>query len=92
MLEIFKFYVVTIKDMLERLWGGFQLTDNVNYLQFFVASWLVIVFISLLRFRVSSGGFEAFKQYSRDRKEGSSLGSSSDSNENDRTSKRYDLS
>ncbi len=65
MLEIFKFYADLIGQLLSKIWGSFQITDKVNYLQFFVAILIVITFIKLLKFQFEDHGINAIKRYHR---------------------------
>ena len=71
MLEIFKFYINLISKLITELWGKFKITDNVNYLSFFIASIVLVVFISILKLSIASNGINIYKQYkaSQDKKE-----------------------
>lgn len=71
MLEIFKFYINLISKLIAELWGNFKITDNVNYLSFFIASIVLVVFISILKISIASNGINTYKQYkaSQDKKE-----------------------
>mgnify|MGYP004552585949 FL=1 len=71
MLEIFKFYINLISKLIAELWGNFKITDNVNYLSFFIASIVLVVFISILKLSIASNGINTYKQYkaSQDKKE-----------------------
>ena len=65
LLDVIKFYFDLIGDLISQLWGNFQLTENVNFLQFFVAIIIILSFISVLRFGFGSNGISEFKQFSR---------------------------
>ena len=67
MLDVIKFYFDLIGDLISQLWGNFQLTENVNFLQFFVAIIIILSFISVLRFGFGSNGISEFKQFSRNK-------------------------
>ena len=67
MLDVIKFYFDLIGNLMSEIWGNFQLTSNVNYLQFFIAVILLLTFISVLKFGFGSNGISEFKQYSRNR-------------------------
>ena len=67
LLDVIKFYFDLIGDLISKLWGNFQLTENVNFLQFFVAIIIILSFISVLRFGFGSNGISEFKQFSRNK-------------------------
>ncbi|HIS38809.1 MAG TPA: hypothetical protein IAB45_04785 [Candidatus Onthousia faecavium] len=67
MLDVIKFYFDLIGELISQLWGNFQLTENVNFLQFFVAIIIILTFISVLRFGFGSNGISEFKQFSRNK-------------------------
>ena len=67
LLDVIKFYFDLIGDLISQLWGNFQLTENVNFLQFFVAIIIILSFISVLRFGFGSNGISEFKQFSRNK-------------------------
>ena len=69
MLDVIKFYFELIGNLMSQIWGNFQLTSNVNYLQFFMAVIIIISFIAVLRFGFGSNGISEFKQYSRNKAE-----------------------
>lgn len=69
MLDVIKFYFDLIGNLMSQIWGNFQLTSNVNYLQFFIAVVIIISFIAVLRFGFGSNGISEFKQYSRNKAE-----------------------
>ena len=69
MLDVIKFYFDLIGNLMSQIWGNFQLTSNVNYLQFFIAVVIIISFIAVLRFGFGSNGISEFKQYSRNKSE-----------------------
>lgn len=67
LLDVIKFYFDLIGELISQLWGNFQLTENVNFLQFFVAIIIILTFISVLRFGFGSNGISEFKQFSRNK-------------------------
>lgn len=69
MLDVIKFYFELIGNLMSQIWGNFQLTPKVNYLQFFMAVIIIISFIAVLRFGFGSNGISEFKQYSRNKAE-----------------------
>ena len=67
MLDVIKFYFDLIGKLMSDIWGSFQITENVNFLQFFIAVVIIISFIAVLRFGFGSNGISEFKQYSRNK-------------------------
>ena len=67
MLDVIKFYFDLIAKLMSDIWGSFQITENVNFLQFFIAIIIIISFIAVLRFGFGSNGISEFKQYSRNK-------------------------
>lgn len=67
MLDVIKFYFDLIGKLMSDIWGSFQITENVNFLQFFIAIIIIISFIAVLRFGFGSNGISEFKQYSRNK-------------------------
>lgn len=68
MLDVIKFYFELIGNLISEIWGNFHISDNVSYLQFFIAIIIIISFIALLRFGFGSNGISEFKQFSNSRK------------------------
>lgn len=67
MLDVIKFYFDLIGKLMSDIWGSFQITENVTFLQFFIAVVIIISFIAVLRFGFGSNGISEFKQYSRNK-------------------------
>ena len=67
MLDVIKFYFDLIGKLMSDIWGSFQITENVNFLQFFIAIIIIISFIAVLRFGFGSNAISEFKQYSRNK-------------------------
>ncbi len=65
MLDVIKFYFNLIGNLMSEIWGNFKITEDVSFLQFFIAVIIIISFIALLRFGFGSNGISEFKQYSR---------------------------
>lgn len=72
MLEVFKFYISLISRLITELWGKVEITKNVNYLSLFMASIVLVTFISILKLSIVSNGINTYRQYksSRDKKNG----------------------
>lgn len=71
MLEVFKFYISLISKLVSELWGKVEITKNVNYLSLFMASIVLVTFISILKLSLVSNGINTYRQYkaSRDKKD-----------------------
>lgn len=71
MLEVFKFYISLISKLITELWGKVEITKNVNYLSLFMASIVLVTFISILKLSIVSNGINTYRQYkaSRDKKD-----------------------
>lgn len=67
MLDVIKFYFDLIGKLMSDIWGNFHLTESVTFLQFFIAVFIIISFIAVLRFGFGSNGISEFKQYSRNK-------------------------
>lgn len=67
MLDVIKFYFDLIGKLMSDIWGSFHITENVTFLQFFIAVIIIISFIAVLRFGFGSNGISEFKQYSRNK-------------------------
>lgn len=69
MIEVIEFYFDLIGNLMSEIWGSFQITEDVNFLQFFIAVIIIISFIAVLRFGFGSNGISEFKQYARNKAE-----------------------
>lgn len=67
MLDVIKFYFELIGNLMSEIWGSFQITEDINFLQFFIVVIIIISFIAVLRFGFGSNGISEFKQYSRNK-------------------------
>lgn len=66
-IDILKFYIRCVVQLYERVLNGFQVVEGVGFGTFLLASALIVAFIGLLKFQLSSNGFETIRSY-RERK------------------------